>query len=112
MKKTIRLHYEVRYLRNQLKKLSQQIKESTELEKGLFEAFEGNFVAIFSEIAHELKVLRLTLVLLLLANMDNANKRKAFLKMVEFIQQEDLFQEFIDEQYDGIINTKKMKEVI
>ena len=108
----LKLELEIRYVRNTLERIHQLMLKQSSEDSDLISEFNKNFGSVFTGVKDELRLLRQTLVLLLLANMDNNKKRKAFLKMVDFVQEETDFQDFIDTEYEGLLNTKILKDAL
>ena len=77
-----RLPNEIKYLKNEISKFRKELGKIHKEESNQMELIDNHFAKLFSGVENELKLLRTTLVLLLLANMKNRNNRKAFLKMI------------------------------
>lgn len=107
-----RLPNEVKYLKNEMKNLRFQLKDMHEKDTLLMEQIDSHFTGLFNGVEKELKLLRSTLVLVLLANMPNRHNRKSFLRMVDFVKKESDFQDFVDDIFGGLIDTKKLADIL
>jgi hypothetical protein len=108
----LKLENEIRYIRNAIVNLNNTLIQQGAKDDKYMEEITVNFASVFKGVENELRLLRHTLVLLLLASMSNKKQRRAFLKMVDFVQEETDFQDYIDTQYDGLLNTKKLKDAL
>lgn len=103
---------QITYLKRELVTQRQQRKELHEQELAVMADLDTRFAHVFGGVVKELKLLRTTLVLLQLAGMPNKMNRKAFLKMVDFVKQESDFQEFADDMFAGLLDTKILGDML
>lgn len=103
--------HEIRYLRNELKRIRDIQSRKENEDRSLIIDFGINLSKSFEDLAKELKLLRQTYVLIRLSHM-NKTQRKAFLKMADFIQAEDDFIEAFGGAEGNIIDTKKLARAI